>query len=265
MSLENDILIDNYLRDLLDENETADFKLRLQSDVEFRKNFELEQALWLSQNENDWSFAAHKNDEAKVYKKLLEEDDLQNLKKTLNQVNSEFKETSTKKRGFNFYYLAAASIVLLISLSIFLKQDVTNQELVDDYLNTSDLPSFVSRGDTATDELIKAQLFFENEDYKKALDVFVPAIESTNSNASIYLYLGITQMKLEKYTAAESTFDKLIHSDLLDAQKGYWYKTLLYLEEDKVDDAKTILNNIVSKSLYNHIMAKELLEKLNDE
>jgi len=264
MNLENDILIDNYLRGLLDENEVIDFELRLQSEVEFRKYFELEQALWLSQNDKYWSFATYKDEEVEVYKKLLMEEDLQNLKKTLKQINSEFKEESTKKVRPKFYYFAAASIVILICLSIFLRQDVSNQDLVNDYLNTSNLPSFVSRGDKSINDLIEAQRFFENEHYQKALDIFVPVLEIVDTNASIYVYIGIAQMKLEKYTAAESTFDSLIHADLLDAQKGHWYKALLYIKQNKIDEAKIVLNAIISQSLFNHEEATELLTKLDD-
>nr|WP_321236354.1 tetratricopeptide repeat protein [uncultured Psychroserpens sp.] len=266
MSLEDDILIDNFLRGLLDENEQANFNARLQTDVDFKASFELEQALWLSQSNTDWSFVKEQSEAVNVYKKLLDEDhNLQNLKKTLNLANLEFKERPAKKKSFNFYYLTAACILILISLSLFFNQNISNQELVNDYLNTSNLPSFVSRGDASTDDLIKAQKFFENEEYQKSLDIFETALKTSGVNASVYLYSGIAQMKLKQYNAAELTFNKLIESNLLDAQKGFWYKALLYLEQDKVEDAKTILNSIVSKSLYNHTNAKELLNQLNDD
>nr|WP_321247726.1 hypothetical protein [uncultured Psychroserpens sp.] len=265
MSFENDILIDNYLRGLLNEDEIVSFKLRLKSDLEFKKSFLLEQALWASQSDTDWSFANYTNDEVKTYKKLLENDDLQNLKKTLNRVNAEFKETPKKKTKLSFYYLAAASIAILICLSIFLNQDQNNQHLVNDYLDTSNLPSFVSRGETSTDDLINAQQFFENEEYQKSLDIFIPVIETDKANGPVYLYTGIAQMKLEQYVNAETTFNKLINSNLLDAQKGYWYKALLYLIQDKVEDSKAVLETIVSNKYHNHLKAKALLETLNDD
>lgn len=265
MSLDDDILIDNYLRDLLDDKQKVDFEERLQTDSEFLKNFELEQALWQSQNDNEWSFTVKKTEEYKDYKSLLEGEDLQNLKENLKQINSDFKFQSNKKSRSRFYYIvAAASIVILIALNLFLKQDVSNQELVENYLNTNDLPSFVNRGDS-TENLIKAQQLFENENYQQALDLFVASIDTANDNPSVYLYTGVSQMKLKDYISAESTFDKLIQSDLLDAEKGYWYKALLYLEQDRVADAKAILNGIISKRLYNYKKAEVLLSELNND
>nr|WP_321228174.1 hypothetical protein [uncultured Psychroserpens sp.] len=263
--MEDDILINNYLQGLLSENEQNSFLERLEFDSNFRDTFKLEEQLFNSLNEDSWSFIEQKNSEVDEYLNLLEEDDLKKLKKTLNRVSEEFKETPKKKTKYRFYYLAAASIALLISLSIFLNQDASNQELVNDYLDTSRLPSFVSRGEASIDDLIEAQHYFENEDYQRSLDIFTTALETNTTNASIYLYTGISQMRLEKYTAAELTFDKLIQSDLLDAQKGHWYKALLYLKQDKVVESKIMLEKIVANSYYNHSKAKELLEKLNDD
>lgn len=265
MSTDNDILIDNYLRGLLTEEELIAFELKLQSDDEFRRNVALEQALWSSQNDADWSFATYKNDEIKTYIKLLEESDLQNLKKSLKQINSEFNEDASKSRSYKFYYLAAASIAILITLSVFFNQDVSNQELVDKYLSTADLPSLVSRGHSEADILIQAQELFENENYQDALNIFRPALETRRNDPSIYLYTGIAQMKLMKFTEAEITFDNLVNSQLLDAQKGYWYKALLFLEQNRIDETKVILNTIISNSLFNHDEAEELLKALSNE
>jgi tetratricopeptide (TPR) repeat protein len=263
MSFKDDILIDNYLRGLLNQDEIERFKLRLKSDLEFKKTFLLEQALWTSQNDSDWSFANQKSEEVKTYKKLLEDNDLQNLKKTLSRVNEEFKASPKKKTRFNFYYLVAASIALLICLSLFLNQDPSNQQLVKDYIDTSNLPSFVSRGDESADDLIEAQQYFENKNYQKSLDIFIPAIETDNTNGSIYLYAGIAQMELEQYNTAEVTFEALISSNLLDAPKGYWYKALLYLKQDRIDETKIVLEKIISEKLYSHVKAKELFDEIN--
>lgn len=265
MSLENDILIDNYLRGLLSEEEVDSFKLKLQSDDEFRKNFELEQALWASQNETDWSFVNSNNTDVEVYRELLQGSDLQNLKKSLKQTNTEFNKDATASSKPKLYLFAAASIAILICLGIFFNQDVSNQELVDDYLNTSNLPSFVSRGDDPKIELIEAQNLFENGSYQKALDVFIPTLEANKNNSSIYVYIGIAQMKLKNYKEAEIVFNELIYQNLIDSEKGYWYKALLYLEQDKIEEAKAILNGIISKSLFNHLEAKQLLNELDDE
>ncbi len=265
MSLDDDILIDNYLRGQLSDQEIVAFELKLKSDDEFRKNVELERALWVSQNESDWSFANPNNEEVKAYKKLLEEPGIQSLKKSLGQINTTLKKDSKSTVKNWVYYMVAASIAIFFCLNIFFNQNSSNQELVDDFLSASDLPSFTSRGASETEDLILAQEFFEKENFKDALDIFIPILDSGIKDASVYLYTGISQMKLKQYGKAETTFDALIASDLLDAQKGYWYKALLYLQQDHIDDCKTILSHIVSQSLYNHTEAKALLKVLNDD
>lgn len=266
MSLDDDIIIDNYLRNLINEKEQLDFEKRLESDIDFRENFNLEKNLRASQNSEDWSFVKKNTSESKDYKALLEEEDLKNLKKTLEKVSSEYNTKSSQGSIKWFYYLAAASIVLFLGFQFAFNQSVSNQDLYNDYVSLNELPSFATRGEENTlgIQLIKGQEFFEAENYKASLAIFEPILNTTKTNASVFIYTGISQTELGEYKKAENTFNTLINSDLLDAEIGYWYKALLFLKTDRVDEAKTILNTIVSKSLYKQKKAKQLLKDLEE-
>lgn len=261
--MEDEILIDNYLKGLLEENELALFSKRLLSDIEFNEKFKLEEQLFNSLNENSWSFVDNKNSEIKAYTKLLKSTDLQNLKKTLAKTNSEFNsqpQKGVKTRRFA-YYLVAASVVVFLGFQFFFNRNVSNQELYNNYVALNDLPSFASR-DADSNELVKAEKLFVNENYEKALTIFKSQLTKSSNKGNIFIYQGLSQTELSKYKEAEKTFDNLINSNLLDAEKGYWYKALLFIKSDRVEEAKFILKSIISKSQYNNTKAEELLSDL---
>lgn len=259
--MEDAILIDNYLKGLLSKNEQNSFLERLESDIDFNEKFELEEQLFNALNGDSWSFVENGNSEVNDYIKLLREDDLQILKKSLEETNTEFKSKKDKTSRRFFYYLAAASVVVFLGFQFFFNQNISNQELYNDYVALNDLPSFVSRGNSS-DELVKAQNLFENKKYEDALLVFQSFEGQSNNEGTLYIYKGIAQTELGKYNEAEQTFNMLINSNLIDAEKGYWYNALLNLKQDKTKETKRILNKIVSNSLYNNQEAKELLDKL---
>lgn len=76
------------------------------------------------------------------------------------------------------------------------------------------------------------------------------------------IYKGLSEIELSKYLEAEKTFDSLINSDLIDAEKGYWFKSLLYLKNNKILKCKTLLNKIITESLFNKEKAELLLVDL---
>ncbi|WP_179020840.1 CDC27 family protein [Winogradskyella forsetii] len=259
--MEDDILIDNYLKGLLSKNERESFLVRLESDDVFKEQFQLEEGLFNALDDNSWSFIEDKNPEIEDYKKLLQQEDLKDLKKTLAKTNSEFNSKNRKPTKRLFYYLAAASIVVLLAFQFFFNKTVSNQELYNDYIALYDLPSFVSRSDSSN-QLVKAQNLFENKKYEEALVIFQSLERQSENLGILYVYEGIAQSELGKYYEAENTFNSLINSNLLDAEKGHWYKALLFIKSDKIEDAKKILNDIVSKDLYKNVEAKALLENI---
>ncbi|WP_458627589.1 hypothetical protein [Winogradskyella sp. PC D3.3] len=259
--MEDDILIDNYLKGFLTENEQKAFLERIAIDAKFKENFELEKQLFNALDENNWSFLVSKNTEVNDYKNLLEQEDLQNLKKTLVQTNTEFKvKNSHNDKVKLFYYLAAASIVVFLGFQFFFNKTVSNQELYYEYVALNDLPSFVSRSNEVT-QLTEAQQLFEEKNYNKALEVFNSFKEQ---DGALAIYKGIAQAELGNYNEAEETFNTLINSNLLDAEKGYWYKALIFLKADRKLETIAVLETIISENLYKNNEAKILLEKIKN-
>jgi len=260
--MEDDILIDNYLKGLLSQEEKQAFQERLASDARFREQFDLEHKLFNALNEDSWSYIESESSDVDEYKNLLEGDDMMALKKTLSETNEAINSKTSSNRRNIFMYLAAASVVLFLGFQFFFNQDMSNQELYNAYVGLDDLPSFVSRSDVPN-SLSKAQELFEARKYKDAINLFESAQNGNNNLAQILIYKGLAYTELEELDEAQFTFDELINSNLLDAEKGYWYKALLYLKADQVEEAKTILKKIVAKNLHNKSKAEELLDTLN--
>ena len=72
MSLEDDILIEKFLREELSEKERQSFMERLSSDPNFRAHFLMEKQLFDSLNEESWSFVkATENGEIEAYESIF--------------------------------------------------------------------------------------------------------------------------------------------------------------------------------------------------
>lgn len=259
--MEDEILIDNYLKGLLSEDEKKSFLERLNSDSNFKAKFELEKQLFDTLNDDSWSFVEDQSDAVNDYVKLLNEDDLINLKKSLATANFNNNANKLKPTKRLFYYLAAASIIVLIGFQLFFNQSVSNQELYNNYVALDDLPSFVSRSDS-NEDLANAQKLFEDKKYEDALTIFQSQLNENSDQSNVLIYQGLAQTELDKFDDAEATFNTLINSNLLDSEKGYWYKALLFIKIDRVEDAKQLLNKIINESLFNHEKAKQLLSEL---
>jgi len=139
----------------------------------------------------------------------------------------------------------------------------STEDLFLKHYNLNDLPSLAKRSD-ANNDLTKGMNAFKIKEYKKALYFFGKINEKyILKNPSLFLYVGVANLELNKNEKAINTFDKLINSNLLDASKGYWFKALVYLKSKNVVKAKETLLIIASnKSNYKYKEAKSILEKL---
>ena len=180
----------------------------------------------------------------------------------------------TKKKkptGFRKWYLysSAAVIALLISVYLFNPKNQTSEEIYYSHLNTIKLPSITNRGNeeeiinqAQKDKISLGKNYFDAKEYQKVVALFSEELKNGTENSIIYLSLAISQMELNQFLEAEKTLNSLIKSDLIDAEKGYWLKSLLYLKSEQLEKAKVILSLIIKNSYYNNKKAKVVLEKI---
>ncbi|MBW1298736.1 hypothetical protein [Aquimarina litoralis] len=266
MSIEDDILIQNFLKNTLSEEERQKILSKMEIDESFREKINFEKQLFLNLNDSEWSTSnAHELPEVKEYEDLIKSNTTQELKDTITKVNIEYQDIQKKRSKSSWIYAIAATIAILIGTYIFSLYNTTSyQELYANYLSISDLPSLVDRGKTNKQPLIEAQKLFENKKYKETLEILTKEINTIEKDkATVYLYISISQMELNQFEDAEKTFDLLINSKLLDAPKGTWYKALLFIKQNRIEKAKELLNEIAKSSTnYKSQEALQLLEEL---
>lgn len=264
MNLEEHILIEKFLKGKLSEDEQKAFSAKREADLAFNEKVDFEETLYNSLNDDNWSFLKKpESDELDEYITLFKSDETTKLKSVLQEVNATYQNTTKKKSKIWIIYASAAVVTLLICFLVLFNKSSSHLELYASYLDTSEMPSLVSRGDESG--IIRAQHFFEKGMYAEALPLFNDSItESDQPKSILSLYVGISQMELDQYEDAEKTFDMLIASNTLNASKGYWYKALLYLKANEIDKTITLLRMISSESLYNYQKANELLKELSD-
>lgn len=148
MNLEDDILIERFLRNELSKKEEESFLERMDSDALFQEQVLLEKQLFESLNDDSWSFLEENTDEVKEYETILRSAEAQKIKEAISQVQKEH-STSTKKPQKKkwFMYSAAAAIALFFMINIYNVKD-SNQELFSFYLQETDLLALVNRGDS---------------------------------------------------------------------------------------------------------------------
>jgi hypothetical protein len=265
MKLEDDILIENFLRNNLSENESVDFLARVSNDLDFKEKYLFEKELFETYNEEKWNAKEANPKLVKEYKELFKNSEAHELKETILKVQNEFQKPKSKVTfSKKLFYLSAAMIALLFTIYVVTPKSISNQDLYTSYIQKENLPSLITRSKSQNDLKI-AQDFFEKKKYKEALSIFEKELEKSNiEDANIYIYTGISQMELNKLEDAEKTFDRLISSGLIDSSKGKWYKSLLYIKKDNIQEAKSILKEIKQKKSYNHMLAEELLKRISD-
>ena len=260
MSLEEDILIERYLRNELSKEERKSFVERMDNDVLFKEKVILEKQLSETLHEDSWSFLEETDHpELKEYEILLRSKETQALKESINEAHKEYKKSQRFSKNWIFY-VAAAVVIVFFSTTIFDFAPKSNQELFDKYMQKTDLIALVDR--SGYDSIFSiAQKAFDNKNYQEVTSSLSQIVDSTK-NSTVFLHLAIAEIELEKFDAAEKVLNKLINSNLLDNQKGYWYKSLLYLKSNQIEKSKKELNTIIENSYYKYKEAKQLLKKI---
>jgi len=267
MSFEDDILIERFLNGELTREEAANFSQRLDVDSELREKVQLEKQLLEALNEDSWSSIKNLDNRQELdqYKELFKSDDIQQLKKTIAKIGDENEEQKRISPKRNWYFYSAVAALLVVSLMVYVNVNQTPslENLYTDYLDSTELPSLVTR-DNTDPSISEAETLYTNKDYNNAVIAYTDLIEKMPSNkGTLYLYKGVSEMQLNKFTDAEKTFDILMRSASLDATKAYWYKALLYLKMKDRNQASDVLKVIIDNTYFNYKKATVLLEELN--
>lgn len=258
---------DNYLDNNMSEIERNAFEQELKGNKLLQEYLAINKEMAKQYSDSDWQFLEQPNtSDVNVLEDYLKSDDINKLKEAIKMASTSYHQNKVKKKpsksvGYSFLAIAA-SIVLLIGLYFA----GSNDNIYEDYNSWNELPSLIERGDALDSNLEQAENAFVKKNFNLANTLYLQYLkESTNeSNVTVYLYLGITELELKQKEKALAYFDNVITSNSIDFSKGYWYKALVYLKFEEHENAKKQLRIITQEqSNYNYKEAKKLLKKLN--
>ncbi|MDH7447540.1 tetratricopeptide repeat protein [Aquimarina sp. 2201CG14-23] len=265
MSIEEDILIEQFLRNQLSEKKRNDFLDKIANDQNLREKFLLEKQLLETLNEEEWSYASKIDlTEVREYATLYRNNE-DRIKQVIHKAKIDHKRKNKNTIRRLAYFSAAVAALFVILINFYPQK---NQHTIDEiYVNysTYELPSLVSRNPNEVDpDLAFAENNFKNKNYPEALLYIDKLLKKDKDNSTLYVYKAISHWEIGEYSLAEVSLNSLINSDLIDSEKGYWYKSLLYLKTKDLNKCKQILYVIIENSYFKSNEAKELLKDLAD-
>ena len=265
MNFSDNILqqVEDYLDGKMDDSTQKLFEEKILEDIDLLELITLNKQMRSSYNEKDWYSIDKPNKEGDIGKlaDYFKSDDAKTTKSAIQKASKKY--FKQKKTNYYSFIAIAASILLLIGYFLMDKQ-ITNDELYLQYNNWSEIPSLTSRSDFENEFLIKGEEAFLNKNYIKAEQNFHQFfLNEEIVNTTGLIYLGVSQLELNKFNESLLTFDKLIKSNTIDKSKGYWYKVLVYLKMNDREKAINQLNVITQNtSNYNYKEALKILSKI---
>jgi len=265
-TLEKDI--ENYLNGEMSKEETTAFLQKIASDPEAKSMLELYQEMNIVYDDQDWNVTDKKSIHKKIdqYESFLKSDKGVSVANKIKAAEQSYFDTqrAPKTKMKLLVYVAGIAAVLIAGLFLTKQFDttITSDQLYADYKNWDAIPSLTLRAEDT--HLARVEKLFVNKNYKESLRLLEEYVIANHqeTNPQIMLYIGISQLELDKNKRAIATFTKLLNSNTLDAPKAHWYLALCYLKQDKSAIAKTELLKLLEKTTFQKVNAQHLLDKL---
>ena len=173
--------------------------------------------------------------------------------------------TSQNTKSIRSYLAIAAAVALLMaaSISIYLLtiSDISNQELYQAYLTDFEPDIFVRGYEVVSDSvgtwLESGFAAFENKDFLTAVHDFekianddsLDSLLDSRQQANLFIGLGVANLNLNNLSDAETNFQGVLDNPLY-AEYGQWYLALLYLKNDEVEKARSMLDVITTDQTH---------------
>jgi len=235
--MEKEKLLEKYIQNRLSQEERAEFDTLLSNDVAFKKEVDL--------HINLKKVAQHEDDA-----------DFRNLIADFETVKPQQSSNYTK-------WLAAASIILLLGLSYFfnLNNTTSSNELFNNYFEPyRNVIQPIERSTTQQNEKTMAFMAYEKGDYAKAVQLFTNLYNTTKEPYYLF-YKANALLKLEKADEALPLLQEHLKTKDTLTDKTHWYMALAYLKLKDKENAKKLLQKVITEGKYKTKEAEKLLKE----
>ncbi len=187
----------------------------------------------------------------KAEARLSLKSDLQKIHETINpSIDSPTEEASstiirqlenpTNKRRW-MPWLAAASVLLVLSLFWFSARPINNQKLFAQNYAPYDL-SLAVRGEGPSTKLMKANDLYQQGNFKAAIPIFEEILSENPKQQLIRLGLANSYLENDQLEPAQAEYEIVYQSnDPLLKDQSIWYLALLSIRQDDLSKAKSYL------------------------
>ena len=250
MKIEDDILIEKFLKNTLSDKERTSFMTRMASDASFKEHVILEQQLFEVLGDTYWSFATNeKNARVVAYKKILESKETQQLKTTIAETIEHHKQQASKSSGKHTFSLSfilkVAAVFLIFCISAFW---YFSSNTAIDYAAASkrawdkniglDFALRSNATDTVKISLEKALYYYSHQEYDSVLSTLKPYRTANNQYKDILLMRALAHYRLHHTETALATLDSVATTAPKIAK---WYRGLIFLDQHKTEEASLLL------------------------
>ncbi|PLX12912.1 MAG: hypothetical protein C0597_12395 [Marinilabiliales bacterium] len=236
--------LERYLTDEMSIREQVEFEELLRRDSELMQEFLLR----------------------KKINEAIQEKDIINLRDSLNDIaDSNIKVKPGRSIAYTYPSVAAVVVLLIVIANVYFNpfNKLDQQEIFQSYYDT--YPSINGhRSGTSAEQnvnLVSAFNYYDESNYKEAEPYFKWVLEKDQSNVSNQFYLAICLIENSKLSEAEIYLNDLIlKQDHLFWEQSHWYLALVYIEQEKVEQAKAIFEKIVKEKMTYASNAKKILK-----
>ncbi|MBQ4818834.1 hypothetical protein [Aquimarina sp. MMG016] len=244
--MEREELIDKFLQGTLAPEEKDNFNRLLDTDPDFKNDFEIIKDL------NTVSGSLDRED----------------LKKVMNDFETKIANNNTKIVSLYNYkkLLVAASIVLIVAIGAFsiFNPFVTNPESLyaENFEPYRNVVTPIVRGENSDNAEIIAFTSYESKNFETAASQLGELFSSTNK-PHFLLYQANSLMALDKTEEAIPLLEKHIEFNDQLVLRSKWYLALAYLKKDQKAKSVILLKDIVKAGSFKQSSAEALLKKLD--
>ncbi len=246
--MENEFdLIEKYLMNEMSVREQVEFEESLRSDPDLMKEF------LLRKNIND----------------AIIEEDVLSLRNNLNEiVNTEPVTTRIIKKSYIYSAVAAVIILIVVIANIYifpLGQMDKNEVFQYYYSAYPAVMSFRSPVDQTEIEKILYDAFnyYDDGEYEMASKYFKQVLEKDSTNYMSQFYLSVCEIEKNNLSEAEEYLNDLIlKKNHIFWEQSHWYLALVYLKQNEMISAESILKKIVQENMTQKSDAQLILKIL---
>ncbi len=246
--LEYTVFIERFLRGEMSPEELNWFEKEIEGNQQLRNEIELHKKIDL----------------------VLSDKELIELKNQLDLIHQEIEEVTENGHGAirkiyrRVYYSAAALVVGVLIFTLYLtNRNFTTQKLLDRFYEP-DVASVTFRGtDSNKDLLAKAMDLYNNKEYGQAIEIFETILQEDKSKIGLNLYSGISHMEIQKYSAANERFRRIIDNKPNPfVESATWYLGMCYLFTENTDKALEQFETLVNTDGYYRRDAKRIIRRM---